>query len=134
MRATKILQERLLSLPQVEVEWNSVLKKIEGKEIVERVKILNYETGEEKDIPCQGVFIFVGVIPNTEFLKEKVEKDKDGFIIVDKRMKTNCEGIFACGDCTDILPRQVAVASGSAVVASFSAKEYVNKVKGMEYK
>ncbi|RKY38978.1 MAG: thioredoxin-disulfide reductase, partial [Candidatus Omnitrophota bacterium] len=50
------------------------------------------------------------------------------------RMKTNCEGIFACGDCTDILPRQVAVASGSAVVASFSAKEYVNKVKGMEYK
>jgi len=134
LRATKILQERLFSLSCLKIEWNSVLKKIEGKESIEKVKIVNIQTQKEKEISCQGVFIFVGIAPNTEFLKDIVDLDKNGFVIVDKKMRTSQEGIFSCGDCTDISLRQVVVAAGCAAIASISAKEYIEKVKGIEYK
>jgi len=134
LRATKILQERVFSNKKINFAWDSVVIKILGKEKVEGVLIQNKKTEEEKKIPCQGVFVFVGNIPNSKFLKELVKLDQKGYILTDDNMMTSQEGIYACGDVRKKLLRQVVTACGEGATAAFAAQKYIEELKGVSYK
>ncbi len=133
LRATKILQERAFANEKIETIWNSVVTEIIGETKVKSVKIKNIQTEEEKTIECDGVFIFIGLAPNTDFVKDVLKTDDNGYIIVDTQMKTSAEGIFAAGDCIQKRLRQVITAAGDGATAAHSARLYVEKLKGMAY-
>jgi len=133
-RAEKTLQERVLRNPRIEVIWDSVITQIYGEKKVEGVKLKDVKAGETRDFPCQGVFIFVGLEPNTEFLQGLLDLDKEGFIKTDGNLQTSIEGVFACGDVRKNLLKQVVVACGEGAEAAFMARRYVEKVKGIEYR
>jgi len=134
LRAAKVLQERAQSNEKIEFVWDSIPIEILGNQKVESVKIKNLKTQKESEISCQGIFIFVGLIPNTDFLGDLVKLDEKGYIIADDIMKTSCEGIFACGDCRKKLLRQVVTACGDGATAAFSSQKYVEELKGIAYK
>ncbi|MCK4308900.1 MAG: thioredoxin-disulfide reductase [Candidatus Atribacteria bacterium] len=134
LRATKILQERVFSNKKINFAWDSVATKILGKEKVEGVLIQNKKTGEEKEISCHGVFVFVGNIPNSKFLKELVKLGKRGYILTDDNMMTSQDGIYACGDVRKKLLRQVVTACGEGATAAFAAQKYIEELKGVSYK
>ncbi|MBC8500002.1 MAG: thioredoxin-disulfide reductase [Candidatus Atribacteria bacterium] len=134
LRATKILQERVVANKKINFAWDSVVIKILGKEKVEGLLIQNKKTGEEKKVPCQGVFVFVGNIPNSKFLKELVKLDQKGYIFTNDNMMTSQEGIYACGDVRKKLLRQVVTACGEGATAAFAAQKYIEELKGVSYK
>jgi thioredoxin reductase (NADPH) len=134
LRAAKILQERAFSNKKMEFVWNSAVEGIIGGEKVEKIKVKNLKTGEEDDISCDGVFLYIGWHPNTDFLKGTVELDEKDRIIVDNEMKTSQEGIFAGGDCCKKHLHQIITACGDGAVAAFSAQRYVEELKGVAYK
>ena len=134
LRATEILQERVLANKKINFAWDSVVTKILGKEKVEGVLIQNKKTGEKKEIFCQGVFIFVGYIPNSKFLKDLVKLDQKGYILTDDNMMTSQEGIYACGDVRKKILRQVVTACGEGATAAFAAQKYIEELKGVSYK
>jgi thioredoxin reductase (NADPH) len=134
LRATKILQERVFANKKINFTWDSVATKILGKEKVEGVLIQNKKTGEEKEIFCQGVFVFVGNVPNSKFLNEIIKLDKKGYILTDNNMMTSQEGIYACGDVRKKLLRQVVTACGEGATAAFAAQKYIEELKGTSYK
>lgn len=134
LRATKILQERALANKKIGFAWSSEAVEILGRDKVSGVKVKNVKSGEETDIPCDGVFIFVGYLPNTDFVKGSIRLDREGYIVADDNMDTPEKGIFACGDCRQKLLRQVITACGDGATAAFSAQQYVEELKGMAYK
>jgi thioredoxin reductase (NADPH) len=134
LRATKILQERVFANKKINFVWDSVVTKISGKEKVESVLIQNKKTGEEKEISCQGVFVFVGNVPNSKFLNESIKLDLKGYILTDDNMMTSQEGIYACGDVRKKLLRQVVTACGEGATAAFAAQKYIEELKGTSYK
>ena len=133
LRATKIVQERAFANKKLEYAWDATVEAIEGKNKVEKIVIKNKKTGEVSDLPCDGVFIFVGWVPNTYFLKGVVDLDENGCVIVDSDMKTSAPGVFAGGDCCKKLLHQVVTACGDGATAAFSAQHYVERLKGTEY-
>ena len=134
LRATKILQERVFANNKINIVWESVATKIVGKNKVEGVLIQNNQTGKEEGITCQGIFIFVGYIPNSKFLKALVKLDKRGYILTDGNMMTSQEGIYACGDVRKKILRQVVTACGEGATAAFAAQKYIEELKGISYK
>ena len=134
LRATKVLQDRALSHEKINFVYDSVATRILGETIVEGIRVKNLKTEEESDIPCQGVFIFVGLCPNTGFLEATVQMNKQGYIITDEDMKISIDGIYACGDCRQKLLRQIVTACGDGATAAFSAQRYVEELKGIAYK
>ena len=134
LRATKILQERVFANKKINFAWDSVVTKILGKEKVESVLVQNKKTSEEKVISCQGVFVFVGNIPNSKFLNELIKLDKKSYILTDDNMLTSQEGIYACGDVRKKILRQVVTACGEGATAAFAAQKYIEELKGVSYK
>jgi len=133
LRATKILQGRALANERIEFILDSVVTEILGKKGVNRVKVKNKKTGEEKEIPCQGVFISIGITPATNLLRGLVDMDKGEYILTNEDMKTSQEGIYACGDCRKKLLRQIITACGEGSLAAFAATKYVEELRGMAY-
>jgi len=128
LRATNILQNRIFELqPKIEFRWNSVATEVLGKDQVSGVSVKNVQTGEIETVPCDGVFILVGLTPNSQFVRGYVETDESGHIITDENMATSVEGVFACGDVRKNELKQVVAACGEAAVAAFSAQHYVDK-------
>ncbi len=134
LRATKILQERVFANKKINFAWDSVVKKVLGNEKVKGILIQNKKIGEEKEITCQGVFVFVGNIPNSKFLDELIKLDQKGYILTDDNMMTSQEGIYACGDVRKKLLRQVVTACGEGATAAFAAQKYIEEIKGVSYK
>jgi len=134
LRATKILQERVFANKKINFAWDSVVTRVLGNEKVEGVLIQNKKTGEEKEIPCQGVFVFVGNIPNSNFLKKLVKLGEKGYILTDDNMMTSQEGIYACGDVRKKILRQVVTACGEGATAAFAAQKYIEEIKGVSYR
>lgn len=134
LRATRILQERVFSNKKINFSWDSVVTKILGKEKVEGILVQNKKTGEEKEIFCQGVFVFVGNIPNSKFLNKIIKLDEKGYILTDDNMMTSQEGIYACGDVRKKLLKQVVTACGEGATAAFAAQKYIEGLKGVSYK
>lgn len=129
LRAEAILQERALANEKIEFLWDSVLTGIKGLTDVEKISVENLKTGDTKEIAVEGCFIWVGILPNAEFLPEVVELDQYGFIIVDTNMQTSVAGVYAAGDVRSTPLRQIATAVGDAAIAAFSAEHYLQNVK-----
>lgn len=133
LRAAKILQETLLKNKKINLSLNSVIVSIEGDKAVSGVKIKGAQDGREKEIPCQGVFIFIGIKPNNILLKGKARTDDNGYIITDNNMQTSVDGIFACGDVRSKPLQQIVTAAGEGAQAAVSAQKYAESVKGTAY-
>lgn len=133
LRATKILQERAFANNKISFIWDSVVAEIGGQDFVQGVTVKNLQTGQESQLAADGVFVFVGLTPNTEMCRGQMEMDKSGYITVDARMQTSAPGIFAGGDCTGKLLRQVVTACGDGATAAFAAQLYVEDMKGEAY-
>lgn len=133
LRATKILAERVESCKKIEPLWNSVVTEIAGEKKVKAAGLRDVKTNASRFINCDGVFIFAGILPNSDFMKGLVKQDSQGYIITDEDMRTSCEGVFACGDVRRKLLRQIATACGEAATAAISAQDYVQRLKGTAY-
>lgn len=134
LRATKILQERAAANQKIELCLDSVAVGIIGEKKVEAIKVRNVKTGDVKNIKCDGVFIFIGITPNSGLFKQMVKTDDKDYIVADDDMKTSCDGIFVCGDVRKKSLRQVVTATGDGATAAVSAQNYVECLKGVEYK
>lgn len=134
LRAVKVLQERAFANKKIRFLWDSVVTEISGENKVRAVKVENVKTGKAESVPCDGVFIFVGNVPNTEFVKDLVRLDENGYVITDENMRTSTPGIFACGDCRRKILRQIVTACGDGAIAGFSSQHYVEEIKGIAYK
>ena len=134
LRAIKILEKRALANSKIEFAWNSVVEEISGGNVVEKVKIRDVKSPDiGKEIPAQGVFIFVGLTPKTDMVHGIVNLDDAGYIIVDADMQTSTKGIFAGGDCIRKGLRQIITACGDGATAAASAQHYVEELKGESY-
>ncbi len=123
LRAEKINQEHAFANPKISFVWDSVIEGIAGKQVVEKVFVKNVKTGEVSEIKTDGVFIYVGLVPNTGFTD--VNKDEWGFIITNDSRETSIKGIFAAGDCRVTPLRQIATAVGDGAIAAVSAERYI---------
>jgi len=129
LRATGILRERVLANEKIEILWDTVLTGIGGFFNVDKIGLKNVKTDEKKDLAVDGCFIWVGIKPNTGFVKDDLQTDEGGFIIADAKMETSVPGVFAAGDVRNTPLRQVATSVGDAAIAAFSAEHYVSGIK-----
>jgi len=128
LRATKIYQERAFANPKIKFLWDSVPQEIKGDQVVKSIVIKNVKSGEVREFETEGVFLFVGLAPRTQFLKGLVELDEAGYVVTDPNGKTSIKGVFAAGDCTKKLLRQVATAVGDGATAAFAAEKYIEEL------
>lgn len=124
-RASEAEQKKVLNNPKVEIWWNSEVKELNGKEKLESVKIINNQTSDEKILEVEGLFEAIGYDPATDFLKGLVELRETGQILVDEKMMTNVEGIFAAGDCVNQHHRQAIIAAGEGCRAALEAQQWL---------
>jgi len=124
LRATNILQERLFAHKNITVIWNSTVTDILGSTGVEGVRIKNVVTQEDMELDCSGVFVFIGLVPNTRLFERIIKLDDNGYIITDENMMTSQKGIFACGDCRQTPFRQVITACGDGAIAGFMVNHF----------
>lgn len=129
LRAERILQERALASAKIEILWDSVLTGIQGLTNVETISVRNVKSGDTQKLAVDGCFIWVGILPNTDFLPEIVKVDEYGFIVVDANMQTSVPGVYAAGDVRSTPLRQIATAVGDAAIAAFSAEHYIQNIK-----
>ena len=125
LRAAKILQEKLLSLDNVEMKWNCVAEEILGDSQVSGVKVRDVKTGEGSELAVNGVFIAVGILPNTGFLGDFVQLDEGGYIVAGEDMKTSVPGVFAAGDVRTKALRQIITAAADGANAITSVEAYL---------
>lgn len=128
LRAAKILQERAFENDKIEFVWDSVVTGVEGFFGVEAVKVKNVKTNEEKTLKTDGCFIWIGILPNTDFLENNLETDEWGFIKADMKMQTSVPGVYAAGDVRDTPLRQITTAVGDAAIAVSSAEHYIENM------
>jgi len=124
-RASGILVEKARRIKNIQFVLDSVAEEVCGSNRVESVSVRNLKNQTVSQILCQGVFIFVGITPNTEFVKGLLDRDESGFIITNQQMGTSKEGVFACGDCVKKSLYQVISACGEGAVAADSAHKYI---------
>jgi len=125
LKADHVLQQKLASLPNVTVVTNAQVTEIVGRDAVEGIAWTDRESGEPRRAAVEGVFVQIGLVPNTEWLGDAVEKTKTGEIVVDKRGATSLPGVFAAGDCTDIPYKQIVISMGSGATAALAAFDYL---------
>lgn len=125
LKADAVLQERLYSLPNVSVYKNVQTKEITGTDKVNGISFADRESGEEKHIELQGVFVQIGLVANTDWLGDTVERNRIGEIIVDTHNATNIPGVFAAGDCSNSPYKQIIISMGSGANAALSAFDYI---------
>ncbi|KQL51282.1 NADH dehydrogenase [Heyndrickxia shackletonii] len=125
LKADSVLQDRLYSLPNVTVIKNAQTKEITGTDKVNGISYVDRETGEEHHIELQGVFVQIGLVPNTDWLEGTLERTRFGEIIVDKHGATSIPGVFAAGDCTDSAYKQIIISMGSGATAALGAFDYL---------
>ncbi|HNS00600.1 MAG TPA: thioredoxin-disulfide reductase [Planctomycetota bacterium] len=129
LRASKIMQHKVLSHPKITVRWHTVIADIHGAEEgrVTGVRLKDVRTAEERDAPCDGVFVAVGHTPNTALFKGQLELDQGGYIITRDGTATSVEGVFACGDVQDPVYRQAVTAAGSGCMAAIAASRFIER-------
>jgi thioredoxin reductase (NADPH) len=127
LRAVKIVQERALKNPKIEVVWDSVVQKIEGDKAVGSITLYNKKKDKETVLSVDGIFIYVGIIPNNELVESRIELDEQGFILTDETMHTNVPGIYAAGDIIHKVLRQVVTAAADGAIAAFSAEKWIQE-------
>ena len=131
MRASKVMQERVLNTPNIKVYWNTDTDEILGDKHVNGVRIKNNKTGETQIIPVHGFFVAIGHQPNSDIFKDFIDMDEAGYIkTIPGTSRTNIEGVFASGDVQDKIYRQAVTAAGSGCMAALDAERYLS-AKGL---
>ncbi len=131
MRASKIMQDRVIATPNIKIYWNSETDEILGDKKVEGVRILNNQTNEKTEIPVSAFFVAIGHKPNSDIFKGWLDMDEAGYLkTIPGSTKTNIEGVFASGDVQDKIYRQAVTAAGSGCMASLDAERYLSE-KGL---
>jgi len=126
MRASKVMQERVLNTPNIKVYWNTDTDEILGAQKVEAVRIKNNKTGDTQEIPISGFFVAIGHEPNSKIFKDYLDMDETGYITtIPGTTKTNVPGVFAAGDVQDKNYRQAVTAAGSGCMAALDAERYL---------
>lgn len=135
LRASKILQDRVFSNPKIEMVWDSVVTEILGDEAghVTGVQVRNVVSGEEERLDTDGVFIFVGHIPNNQLFVGKLDLDEDGHLVTDKFMRTNVPGVFAAGEIQDKVYKQVATSVGQGCAAAMQTEKFLTALEDEGY-
>ncbi|WP_333787011.1 thioredoxin-disulfide reductase [Methanomethylovorans sp.] len=123
LRASRILQERVSRKPNIDIVWDTVPEEIQGKAGVENVILRNLKTRDVYTLQVDGVFVYIGIRPSTEFID--VKKNSSGFILTNEKLETSIPGIYAAGDCRDTSIWQVVTAVADGAVAAVSAHEYI---------
>lgn len=127
MRASKVMQERVLNTPNIKVYWNSATEEVLGDKHVTGVRIKNNKSGETKEIPVSGFFVAIGHQPNSDIFKGWLDMDEAGYIkTIPGTSKTNIEGVFAAGDVQDKIYRQAVTAAGTGCMAAMDAERYLS--------
>jgi thioredoxin reductase (NADPH) len=125
-RASKIMADRAIAHPKIEVHWSHVLEEVTGDPVVDRVVLKDLKTGKREERPAGGVFFAIGHQPNTDFLKGQLETDPQGYLMVKKGTSyTAVEGVFAAGDVQDHVYRQAITAAGSGCMAALDAERWL---------
>jgi len=126
MRASKVMQDRVLNTPNIKVYWNTDTDEILGAQKVEAVRIKNNKTGDTQEIPISGFFVAIGHEPNSKIFKDYLDMDETGYITtIPGTTKTNVPGVFAAGDVQDKNYRQAVTAAGSGCMAALDAERYL---------
>ena len=127
LRAQYIIQQRAFKNPKMEFVWDSVLQEIKGEGKVQEIEIYNRKTDKISFLKVDGVFIYVGILPNTHLLESRLDLDTAGFVITDDHMHTNIPGIFAAGDIRSKVLRQVVTATSDGAIAAWSAEKWITE-------
>ncbi|GAI24601.1 unnamed protein product, partial [marine sediment metagenome] len=127
-KGDKILIDKVKKANKTKIIYNALTSKIFGNDFVKGLKYQD-QNKKEHTLKIEGVFVHIGMVPNTEFVPENVDKNQYGEIIIDKRCRSNIPGLFAAGDVTDIPYKQIAIASGQGVCAVLTVVEYLNKLQ-----
>lgn len=125
--ANQVSAARAYANPKIDFIWNSTISRVYGDKVVEGITLKNVQTAEEKDVPADGVFFFVGMVPQSAIVADLVRKDKAGYILVDKDKQTSVSGLYAVGDVTDTYVRQIATAAGDGAIAAIAAERYLSE-------
>ena len=125
LRGAKVLQEKIFSTENIKVLWDTVTERIEGGDQVEAVSVLNRKTQEKKKIPVSGVFIAVGIEPDSGLFRGQVSMDENGYILAGEDCRTSLEGVFAAGDVRTKQLRQIVTAAADGANAVISAERYL---------
>jgi thioredoxin reductase (NADPH) len=126
-RASKIMQDRVLENPKIKVLWNSLVEEVLGEDLIERIRVKDVKTGEQKEIDVDGMFVAIGHTPNTGFLGDAIALKPNGYIAtpVSWRTATSVPGVFAAGDVMDDFYRQAVTAAGSGCMAALEAERWL---------
>jgi len=127
LRASRILQEKAFSEAKIEFLWNNIVEEIEGKDTVKRLKLRQVKTGERAALDISGIFVSVGLRPNTDYLKGILSLDEAGHIITNSQMETQIAGIYAAGDIRQNSARQAITAAGDGATAAIYAEKFLSK-------
>jgi thioredoxin reductase (NADPH) len=129
-RASKIMQERVLANPKIEVVWNAVVTEILGESAVTGVRLMDTVTGGRGAMATDGVFMAIGHTPNTALFDGQLELNENGYILVEEpTTRTNVPGVFAAGDVTDVIYRQAVTAAGQGCKAAIDAERYLEALR-----
>lgn len=128
LRAAPIAQERAFANSTFEFVWDCVPRRIAGGDVVEALEVENVKTGEPRSLPVSGVFIYIGQLPNTGWLRGTVELDESGYIVTDALLHTRLPGVFACGDAHANPLKQIAMAVGEGALAAVQAGQYLDQL------
>ena len=128
LRASKIMQDRALANPKIEIRWNSVVTEIVGDTKLDHIVVQDVQTGESADLGVTGLFVAIGHKPNTDLVKGQLELEDNGYLVTGRwggASTTNVEGVFACGDVQDHTYRQAITAAGSGCQAALDAERFL---------
>lgn len=134
LRADKIVQERAFKNEKIEFVWDTVVKEIKGTEVVTTAVLENVKTKGLSELPIDGIFPYIGMVPNIEQFSGQVEQDARGFIVADETMKTSVDGVFAVGDVRTTPLRQVITAAADGAVGAVYAVKYLEALKDIPQK
>ena len=127
LRASQVMQERVLSNPKIEILWNTVLLEVQGDLALSGIKIKNLKTNQENTLPVNGLFYAIGHVPNTAFLDGQIETDETGYVKTKPGTTlTSVPGVFACGDVQDKIYRQAVTAAGSGCMSALDAERFLS--------
>jgi thioredoxin reductase (NADPH) len=127
LRAGQVLQQRAFEHPKIQFKWDSVVEQVEGDSLVQELKLRNVKTKEISSLPVSGIFVAIGLNPNTGPFKDIVAVNENGQIIVDESMQTSVQGIYAAGDIRAHSARQVSTAVGDGAAAAMAAFKYIKE-------
>ena len=128
-RASKIMQEKVLSNPKIKIIWNTVIDEMKGGDKLESLVLKDVASGEKKEMPFDGVFIAIGHDPATDIFKGQIDLDEAGYILANSKCETNIPGVFVAGDVADHLYRQAIHAAGMGCRAGLEAGKYLERSK-----